>query len=465
MKRIFSLLALTLLAVACTTGKPSSKNTPAVMTVPVETLIPGVTADVIPGLTGDLQRGVDQCAALWRPEDGTQADFEAFVKQWLATTPEARKTLFDKISRALEIFSTQANQLTIELGRPTVLAEGEPGEIDYLLSSHDASAHFSDDMFASKVAFITILNFPHYTLEEKNALGPGWDRLQWAYARLGDVFTERIPAEVSQAVTIARSAAEGYVDTYNIRMGHLLTEEGERLFPEEMSLLSHWNLRDELKSNYADVPHAHEKQELIYKVMERIVTQEIPAAVVNNPEYDWAPVSNKVWKDGKEVSLPAEGDVRYGHILSQFHAYQELDRWCPAMPTAITRNFEGSIELTDQEVEDMFIRFVTAPQVARVAALIKERLENDATDYLADVEFHVNLAYASHNTIFAAMLNYVNSLILELRMRFFEREEYHGMTAEAHRRIYEAVKARDEELAVYEMGRHLRIIENYEDRE
>ena len=92
-----------------------------------------------------------------------------------------------------------------------------------------------------------------------------------------------------------------------------------------------------------------------------------------------------------------------------------------------------------------------------------ERLEADATDFEADVDFHVNLAYASHNTIFAAMLNYVNSLILELRMRFFEREEYHGKTAEAHRRIYEAVKARDEELAAYEMGRHLRIIENYED--
>ena len=92
-----------------------------------------------------------------------------------------------------------------------------------------------------------------------------------------------------------------------------------------------------------------------------------------------------------------------------------------------------------------------------------ERLEADATDFEADVDFHINLAYASHNTIFAAMLNYVNSLILELRMRFFEREEYHGKTAEAHRRIYEAVKARDEELAVYEMGRHLKIIENYDD--
>ena len=328
-----------------------------------------------------VQRGIDQCAALWRAEDGTQAEFEAFVSEWLAPTPEARRTLYDKIVRALEIFNTQANQLTIELGRPTVLAEGVPGEIDYLLAGYDAMAHFSDDMFASRLAFITILNFPHYTLAEKNELGAHWDRQEWAYARLGDVFTKRVPAAVSQEVTLERSEAEAYVSTYNIEMGHLLTEKGERLFPEGMSLLSHWNLRDELKSNYADVPHAREKQEMIYQVMERIVTQEIPAAVVNDPVYDWAPVSNRVWKEGKEVTLVAEGTVRYSHILDQFHAYQKLDRWCPALPTAIARNFEGGIELSDTEVEDLFIRFLTSKQVARVGALIRQRLGRKLRPY------------------------------------------------------------------------------------
>ena len=52
-----------------------------------------------------------------------------------------------------------------------------------------------------------------------------------------------------------------------------------------------------------------------------------------------------------------------------------------------------------------------------------ERLEADATDFEADVDFHVNLAYASHNTIFAAMLNYVNSLILEKVFRLHMRPE------------------------------------------
>lgn len=379
MKRILVCLSLLAMIMSCSTRQ----QTPARVGYDLSS---AAASGDIPGLNQKtdldrMQRGVDQCAALWRPEDGTQADFEAFVKQWLATSPADREVLFGKLSRAMEIFATQANQLTIELGRPTVLAEGEPGDIDYLFSSHDAYAHFSDDMFENKVAFITILNFPHYTLEEKNSLGGGWDRLQWAYARMGDRFTERVPASVSQAVTVARSAAEGYVDVYNIKMGHLLTEEGEKIFPEDMSLLSHWNLRDELKSDYADVPHAREKQEMIYKVMERIVTQEIPAAVVNNPEYDWAPFSNRVWKDGKEVSLPSEGDVRYGHILNQFHTFQELDKWCPAMPTAIARNFEGSIEMTDTEVEDLFVRFLTSDQVKKVGEMIGQRLGRELRPY------------------------------------------------------------------------------------
>ena len=129
--------------------------------------------------------------------------------------------------------------------------------------------------------------------------------------------------------------------------------------------------------------------------------------------------------------------------------------------------FEDFMEFrrtNEREIARLACRRATEEDLERMRVSV-ERLEKDATDYLADVEFHVNLAYASHNTIFAAMLDFVNSLILELRMRFFEREDYHGKTAEAHRRIYEAVKARDEELAVYEMGRHLKLIENYDDQE
>ncbi len=90
-----------------------------------------------------------------------------------------------------------------------------------------------------------------------------------------------------------------------------------------------------------------------------------------------------------------------------------------------------------------------------------ERLERDPSDYNADVEFHMMLAEASHNMIFAAIMDYVNYMILDLRMRFFTRQDYHAKTASAHRRIFEAVKARDQDLAAFEMDRHLGIIEGY----
>ena len=125
--------------------------------------------------------------------------------------------------------------------------------------------------------------------------------------------------------------------------------------------------------------------------------------------------------------------------------------------------FEDFMEFrrtNEREIARLACRRATEEDLARLRSSV-ERLEADATDYLADIEFHVNLAYASHNTIFAAMSDYVNCLILELRMRFFEREDYHGKTAQAHRRIYEAVRDRDEELAARQMPRHLGIIEDY----
>ena len=57
-----------------------------------------------------------------------------------------------------------------------------------------------------------------------------------------------------------------------------------------MRLLSHWNLRDEIKSDYTDTKNGLAKQRMIQQVMERIVTQTIPEVVVDNPGVDWNPV-------------------------------------------------------------------------------------------------------------------------------------------------------------------------------
>ena len=328
-----------------------------------------------------VQKGVTQAAALWRAEDGTEAEFEQFATESYAATPEDRKVLFDKLSEAFETLYGTSNQVAVRLQKPLHLTGPEPTEIDYILGAFDPYSHLSDDLFANKTAFVTILNFPFYTLEEKNTLGKDWNRLEWAYARMGDAFTTRVPAKVKSEYSQVLSASENYIASYNIMMGHLLTEDGRRLFPEDMILLSHWNLRDELKSNYADVPNANEKQEMIYQVMLRIVDQSIPKDVVNNPGYDWAPYSNKTWKDGKEVQLQPETDVRYSHILNTFHVEEQIDRYSPQLPTGIARNFEEGMEVSAADIEQLFIRLISSDEVKEVAGLIKERLGRELMPY------------------------------------------------------------------------------------
>ena len=326
-------------------------------------------------------KGISQAASLWRVEDGTPEDFIEFVSANIMPDEQSRRILFNKLSTAFEAIYGASNQLTVDLLLPVHLSGGELTDIDYIFSGYSPSAHFSDDMYANKVAFITVLNFPSYSLAQKNELGKEWSREEWAYARMGDIFTNRVPAWVNQQVNSAYSSGENYIASYNIMMGHLLTEEGEKLFPEDMVLLSHWNLRDEIKSNYANVPNAFEKQQMIYKVMEHIACQSIPADVVNNPAYDWAPYSNKAYANGKEVSLSAEGATRYSHILETFKVEQALDPYNPQLPTGIKRNFEGGMEISADDIEEMFINLISSPEVAKVAELIKARLGRDLQPY------------------------------------------------------------------------------------
>ena len=321
-----------------------------------------------------MERGVKQAAALWTDEDGSAEEFRAFVNTHYAKTEEERTALFESLSRIMERLNESADMLTVELLKPTQLTNaGEPTDIDWIMSGYDTKAHLMDDLFANKVAFITVLNFPFYSLEEKNTLGEHWTRREWAEARLGDVFTSRVPAKIQAKMTETMAAAENYIADYNICMDRLRTEDGRQLFPDSMKLLSHWNLRDELKVDYAD----QEKQEIIYQVMQRIVRQEIPKEVINNAAPVWKPYSNTV----ENGSASREPDTRYQKILDIFHAMQQVDTYCPNMPTAIIRNFEGEIEIPAEEVDSLFRKLLGSDQVKTVAAEIRTRLGRELRPY------------------------------------------------------------------------------------
>ena len=76
-----------------------------------------------------VQKGVTQAAALWRAEDGTEAEFEQFATESYAATPEDRKVLFDKLSEAFETLYGTSNQVAVRLQKPLHLTGPEPTEI------------------------------------------------------------------------------------------------------------------------------------------------------------------------------------------------------------------------------------------------------------------------------------------------------------------------------------------------
>lgn len=320
-----------------------------------------------------VERGVQQAAGLWRETDGTAQEFEAFCLDNFIADDASLEKLYTKLERNFEIFTGYFHQMDVLLKEPLQLEGPAIEPVDMMFGSYDASAHLDDDFYANKIAFLTSLNFPFYNLIEKTELGATWTRKQWAYARMGDRFTSRVPASVIQNLSQKLTEADAYISDYNIYMGNLLNKKGKQLFPADMKLITHWGLRDELKSNY-DIENGLEKQRMIYQVMKRIIDQSIPQQVINSNEFTWNPSDNKIFKEGKEATFTSEPDKRYAVLLDNFKAMQDVDKFSPNFPTYIDRAFEEDMEVPQADVEKLFIAFVSSPQVKEVAAYISKQL-------------------------------------------------------------------------------------------
>ena len=236
------------------------------------------------------------------------------------------------------------------------------------------------------MAFTVILNFPLTTLDQRLTEGEKWSRREWAEARLAQRFSKRIPSSVNLDIAKASSEGERYISEYNIWMHHLVDDKSERIFPSKLRLLSHWNLRDEIKANYSDKgATALAKQKTIQRVMEHIVNQTIPDVVVDNPGADWNPYTNEVRpttlkdNDGTakkvtEYTNKAEPNTRYAQLLASFQAARKVDPYSPTAPTLIARRFDENRELPETRVKAMLEQVVSSPLVIETAKLISARL-------------------------------------------------------------------------------------------
>jgi hypothetical protein len=327
-----------------------------------------------------IQRGLKQVADFWRAEDGDAAAFEDFVRTNFAGDQTTLDALFSRMELILESIDGHMLEISRDLRQQSDLDLGLIYPYDEIMAGYDPSAHISDDLFANKLAFTVLLNFPLTTLEQRLSEGEKWSRRQWAEVRLAQRFSKRVPADVNLAVARATSEASQYVATYNIWMHHLVDDKGQRLFPPKMRLLEHWNLRDEIKAEYSEGKAALPKQRAIARVMERIVDQSIPNQVVDNPAVDWNAWTNEVKpaaaKDAEQTPTAQinEPNSRYATILKTFRASRLVDPYSPTAPTLIERRFNENREIPEARVKGMLEAVLASPLVPRVGALIEKRL-------------------------------------------------------------------------------------------
>jgi len=362
----------------------SAKARPAWMASSISKMEPELAAKYGDPQKTRVQQGLRQVSEFWRAEDGDAATFEEFVRTNFAGDQAMLDTMFNRYQRLLEQLDGHMHEINREFRQQQDLDAGPVLSFDEIFAGYDPSAHVIDDFFANKLAFVVLLNFPLTTLQQRLHDGPNWSRRQWAEVRLAQRFDKRIPADVNLAIAQAGADADAYIAQYNIWMHHLLNDQGQHLFPPKMRLLSHWNLRDEIKSDYADSQDGLAKQHMIQQVMERIVTQTIPQSVIDNPQLDWNPYTNEVRpaavKDSDQggktqsASNTREPDTRYAKLLGTFLASRKADPYSPTAPTLIARRFDEDREIPEPRVQAMLEQVVSSPLVAQTAKLIQSRL-------------------------------------------------------------------------------------------
>jgi len=373
---IFLLLPLAIIVTQCKQKETSDQKatTHFIQKATMDSILTKLTKQYGESSKARLEKGLNQCAALWTEKDGTSKEFEDFCLKNFISDPVLLENTFKRISGNFESLFGHFNMISLDLKRAMHLDIGEMYDMDLMFGAYDPTAHFNDDFFTNKIAYVVALNFPFYSLKEKEEFGPKWTRLEWAYARMGDMFTARVPADISQKAADALTASDNYISGYNIFVGNLLDNDGKTHFPKEMKLLSHWNLRDEIKANYNKTEEGLTKQKMIYEVMLHIIKQDIPGSVINNPNFQWNPYANKLSKDGNEVANTPEPDTRYEVLLNNFKAMEAVDQYTPMYPTFIQRSFDAGMEIPQEQVEKLFTELCSSPEVKQVGALISQRL-------------------------------------------------------------------------------------------
>jgi len=109
--------------------------------------------------------------------------------------------------------------------------------------------------------------------------------------------------------------------------------------------------------------------------------------------------------------------------------------------------------------------FVTAKELKKMEKALSEMEKLiDANKILGqpDIDFHIAIAEASHNTLMVHLMSTVKQIFLTMFKisNFTRRPGKNRILIKQHREIYSAIKKRDAELAKRKMERHLQFVES-----
>ncbi|RPI42072.1 MAG: hypothetical protein EHM46_05625, partial [Bacteroidetes bacterium] len=254
-----------------------------------------------------ISRGVGQVASRWRPGDG---DFEAFCTRHFIPSGRELDSALAVIERQMEVIRGHQREIDIALDLPVVTRSRPVTELDRLFSTTKPEV----DYFQNGLALAIALNFPYYTLAEKERMGAFWSRREWAMVRAGDLFRTRPGEEKGPEPVTLPDELRDYTSLYILSMDHVLSPDMEVMFPEGTRLNCHNGLRDEIKGLYSRQDPLP-RQRLISTILIHILNQTIPECMIGPTGYYWEPAANRVFlkKDGRyaETAFTTENDRRY----------------------------------------------------------------------------------------------------------------------------------------------------------
>jgi hypothetical protein len=307
--------------------------------------------------------GVNQVADFWRKADGSPQDFHGFCLDHFIAGDEDLELLFNRFQNNLEQLGGHFHELSLFWDAPMQDERHQKTPADRLFAAYEPGAHFSDDCFQTKIAFTALLNFRIFTLQEMLAKGNEWLRKDWAMARLGNTFSERVPASAHRELGRIMVEVGDYTNEYNLFVDKIRIC-GEQVIKGASKLISHWGLRDHIKALYAE-PDSLEAQRTLYWVMDSIVRQTIPRNVINNPNVEWDPFAG---------TGEREPDTRYEHLLKIFRAIKKTDKYYRTDKTLIARRFNRSREIPEETVEGWLTEFLSSPVAKRAGEFVSQKL-------------------------------------------------------------------------------------------